>query len=124
MLNEIIQIDYKVRYDPTSENLKEDDTFREDLLNIFRMKKYNDEEIIGKINTLFTKVKSHSRYTTVLGQLFTKRANLIFSEDEQTGFMMMFNFHSMNKTMDLLYRMDNASDEEWEQMNLETFMND
>lgn len=122
MFDDVIQLNYMIKYDPLSDDIKEDDLFREDLLAIFRMKKYNDEEIINKINTLFEQVKVHPRYTIELGELFTQRANLIFSEDEQTGFIMMFNFHSMNKMMQLLNKMENETDLEWDQVDMKTIM--
>lgn len=113
MFSDIIDLNCSLEYDPSSPDEDHDELFRIDLLRIFRMQTYDNDLIIDKINDLFNVVKNHKRYSKKLASIFKENAKILFFDDEQIGFMLMFNFHLLTETYLLLQMMEFATDEEW-----------
>jgi hypothetical protein len=71
-----------------------DTLYREDLLNIFCVKEYNDEEINESIKYLYNKVRQNPD----LKDCSLKLASKYLNDDFEIGLMILFSYDYMNLT--------------------------
>lgn len=94
-----------------AEHSKQEEEYRNNLLKVFQLTEFNDEEINKQIRTLFIQVKE-SEYMT---QCMSKAAQIMLSEDELIGFMVLFSFDFLHLTVSCLHHMLKNSTKEYDE---------
>ena len=94
-----------------AEHSKQEEEYRNNLLKVFQLTEFNDEEINKQIRTLFIQVKE-SEYMT---QCMSKAAQIMLSEDELIGFMVLFSFDFLHLTVPCLHHMLKNSTKEYDE---------
>lgn len=83
----------------TVEHSKQDDEYRNNLLKIFQLTEFNDEQINKEIHKLFLQIKE----SNLMVECMRKAASIMLSEDELIGFMVLFSFDFLHLTIPCIH---------------------
>ena len=113
-------MNYNINHICTYKELNDDDKYREDILHIFNLTKYDDIVIENNIENLFTLIKKNK----ILISCCTHLANKVFSSDLVYGFIFLFSFEYLyltHKCMCELIQNNEISEESLQLLKQEVF---
>ena len=94
-----------------AENSKQDDEYRSNLLKIFQLTEFNDEEINQEIHKLFLQIKE----SEFMVECMRKAASIMLSEDELIGVMVLFSFDFLHLTVNCIHNLLKNCPEEYKE---------
>ena len=89
-----------------------DEKYREEMLSVFGMKEFKENDMVNKIEELTAMIQDNERFK----DLCSKSANRYVMEDLSIGLMLLFNcdsFHLVHKCLQDFNTTQNVSDENY-----------
>lgn len=100
-----------------------DDKYRECILKVFMLDKYDENEIDTKIQYIIYKLKNNKRYTRELKNFAITRSNSMLLNDEDIGITLLFSYETFDVFYKYLKAMRDYTDDEWKNNHLELLNN-
>jgi hypothetical protein len=100
-----------------------DDEYRECILKVFMLDKYDENEIDKKIQYIIYKLKNNKRYTRELKNFAITRSNSMLLNDEDIGITLLFSYETFDVFYKYLRAMRDYTDDEWNDKHLDLLNN-
>lgn len=79
------------------EQSNELDQYQNEILRIFSLEYFNENEVVNRINILYDQLEKEHYITEHVKSCLIKKANVLHTDDPKFGFMLLYSFDDLSK---------------------------